>query len=434
MQSFRRWAILTAVSFFVAGLISVDARAQSPLALKYYFPVAVSGPLTKLMQDIVTDFNASHAGIKVEPVFAGNYIQTMAKAMTALLGGTPPDVAVLENHELFSLLDRNAIIPLDDFVSKAGGKRWLEDFYGPVLLHTRAGGHIYSMPWQVSTAILFYNTDLFQKAGLDPGRPPKTWMELVEYAQKLTVRDAGGSVTQWGVEAPVVGTFPWLFQAFLIQAGAKYWDSEGGKWVKFNSPEAVSALQLILDLQEKHKVHPPGPSGPAFWAQVPQDFIQQRAAMIYTSTGNTTFVRSNAKFGWNVAFLPAGRRQATVTGGGSFYIFKGVPPERAAAAWEFVRWMTEPAQASRWAIGTGYLPLRRTQSSTPPLAAYLKELPQAQTATLQLQIAEREMDTREVDQISQILFSTIQAAQAGRLTAQAALDEAQSKASAILAK
>lgn len=434
MKSFRRWGILIVVALLVAGLIPRSAGAQGPITLKYYFPVAVTGPLTKLMQEIVTDFNTSHPGIRVEPVFAGNYIETMAKAMTALLGGTPPDVAVLENHELFSLLDRNAIIPLDDFVAKEGGKKWLDEFYAPALLHTRASGHIYSVPWQLSTAILFYNTDLFQKAGLDPGRPPKTWTELVEYAQKLTIRDASGSVTQWGVEAPIVGTFPWLFQAFLIQAGARYFDSENGKWVKFNSPEALSALQFIIDLQDKYKVHPPGPSGPAFWRQVPQDFIQQRAAMIYTSTGNMTFVRANAKFGWNVAFLPAGKRQGTVTGGGSFYIFKGIPSDRAAAAWEFIRWMTEPAQAARWAIGTGYLPLRKIETSTPAFAAHLKEVPQALTATLQLQVAEQEMSIHDVDQINQILFSTIQAAQAGRLTAQGALDEAQRKASAILAK
>lgn len=433
MKSIRRWAILGVVALLVLGLLPRSAAAQGPVTLKYYFPVAVTGPLTKLMQEIVSDFNASHPGIRVEPVFAGNYIETMAKAMTALLGGTPPDVAVLENHELFSLLERSAIIPLDDFVAKEGGKRWLDEFYGPAL-HTRVSGHIYSIPWQLSTAILFYNADLFRKAGLDPGRPPKNWTELVEYAQKLTARDAGGNVIQWGVEAPVVGTFPWLFQAFLIQAGANYFDAQNGKWVNLSSPEAVSALQFILDLQDKHRVHPPGPSGPAFWRQTPQDFVRQKAAMIYTSTGNMTFVRTNAKFDWNVAFLPAGKRQGTVTGGGSFYVFKGIPPGHAAAAWEFIRWMTEPAQAARWAIGTGYLPIRRVETSTPAFAAYLKELPQAQTATLQLRVAEQEMSIRDVDQINQILFSSVQAAQSGRLTAQGALDEAQKKAEAILSK
>jgi sn-glycerol 3-phosphate transport system substrate-binding protein len=94
---------------------------------------------------------------------------------------------------------------------------------------------------------------MFRKAGLDPSQAPKTAAsrpQLVEYAQKLTVRDATGNVTQWRVEAPVADTSPWVFQGFLIEAGAKYFDANG-KWVKFNSPEAVRALQFILDLQGK---------------------------------------------------------------------------------------------------------------------------------------------------------------------------------------
>jgi sn-glycerol 3-phosphate transport system substrate-binding protein len=100
----------------------------------------------------------------------------------------------------------------------------------------------------------------------------------------LTVRDATGNVTQWRVEAAVADTSPWVFQCSLIEAGAKYFDANG-KWVKFNSPEAVRALQFILDLQGKYKIHLPGPTSAPFWSQVPQDFIQQKVAMIYSTTG-----------------------------------------------------------------------------------------------------------------------------------------------------
>jgi sn-glycerol 3-phosphate transport system substrate-binding protein len=84
--------------------------------------------------------------------------------------------------------------------------------------------------------------------------------------------------------APVADTSPWVFQGFPIEAGAKYFGANG-KWVKFKSPEAVRALQFILDVQGKYKVHLPGPTSAAFWSQVPQDFIQQKVAMIYSTTG-----------------------------------------------------------------------------------------------------------------------------------------------------
>jgi len=300
-------------------------------------------------------------------------------------------------------------------------------------LNARANGHVYSIPWQRSTPIFYYNKDLFRKAGLDPNQPPKNWTQLVEDAQKLTIRDAGGNVTQWGVEAPVVDTSPWVFQGFLIEAKAKYFDPNG-KWVKFNSPEAVEALQYILDLQNKYKVHPTGPSSAAFWGQVPQDFVQQKAAMIYTTTGNMTFIRTNAKFDWTAAFMPAGKQYGAPTWGGSFYIFNKTPQDHVAASWTFIRWMTEPAQAGRWTIGTGYVPIRKTELSTPAFAAYLKAVPQALTATLQLRVAGEQMTIHDVDQVGTLLVTAVQAAQSGRLSAQAALDQAQRDATAILQK
>ena len=207
MLSRRTVACVVAAALVVAA-VPAAINAQAAVQLKYYYPVGVSGPLNKLMTEMVNDFNTAHPGIKVEPVFAGNYVEAMAKAMTGVMGGNPPDVAVLDTPELFSLLDRDAIIPLDDMVAQSGGKAWLDDFYGAFLLNARANGHIWSIPWQRSTPIFYYNKDLFQKAGLDPNQPPKDWTELVADAQKLTMRDQSGHVTQWGVQIPVVDTSP----------------------------------------------------------------------------------------------------------------------------------------------------------------------------------------------------------------------------------
>ena len=429
----RRLGALGVALLVAAALLPNPAGAQAPVTLKYYYPVGAAGPLNQLMTEMVNDFNGTHPGIRVEPVFAGNYVETMAKAMTAVQGGAPPDVAVLDTPELFSLLDRNAIMPLDDLIARSGGKAWIDDFYGVLLLNARANGHTYSIPWQRSTPIFYYNRDMFRKAGLDPSRAPKNWTELVEYAQKLTIRDSSGNVTQWGVEAPVADTSPWVFQGFLIEAGANYFDPNG-KWVKFNSPEAVRALQFILDLQNRYKVHPLGPTGKPFWDQVPGDFIQQKVAMIYSTTGSMTFIRTNAKFDWNAGFMPADKKYGAPTGGGSFYVFNRIPADHQQAAWTFIRWMTEPQQAARWSIGSGYVPIRKTELSASAFKDYLKQVPQALTATLQLRVAGEQMTIHDVDQIGLLLVTAIQAAQTGRLSPKAALDQAQRDATAILAK
>jgi len=191
----RKWTACLVGLLVAVMLIPGGARAQTGITLTYDFPIGVSGPLYDLMTSIVNDFNRTHMGITVQPVFAGNYVQAMAKAITGVMGGSPPDVAVLDTPELYSLLDQNAIIPLDDFIAKQP-PGWLDDFYAALLLNARSQGHIYSIPYQRSTVIFFYNKDMFQKAGLDPNTPPKNWTELVADAQKLTVRDASGQVTQ----------------------------------------------------------------------------------------------------------------------------------------------------------------------------------------------------------------------------------------------
>src|SRR5579884_1988915 len=163
MAVLRGWAALALALIVAIAVLPGGAGAQATISLKYYYPVGVSGPLNQLMTSMVNDFNRSHPGISVEPVFAGNYVEAMAKAMTGVMGGNPPDLAVLDTPELYSLLDRNAIIPLDDLIAQSGGARWLDDFYGALLLNARANGHVYSIPWQRSTPIFYYNKDMFRK-------------------------------------------------------------------------------------------------------------------------------------------------------------------------------------------------------------------------------------------------------------------------------
>jgi len=130
--------------------------------------------------------------------------------------------------------------------------------------------------------------------------------------------------------------------------------------------------------------------------------------------------------------MPGDKRYGAPTGGGSFYIFKKIPPEHQKAAWTFVRWMTEPATAARWTIGTGYVPIRKSELSLPAFREYLKIAPQALTATRQLQYAGEQMTVHEVDRVGLLLVTAVQAAQTGRLTVKAALDQAQRDATAIL--
>ena len=94
----------------------------------------------------------------------------------------------------------------------------------------------------------------------------------------------------------------------------------------YDKPEVIEALQYWVDLSRKHKVHPPGI---VEWGTTPKDFFERKVAMMWTTTGNLTNVRTNAKFPFGVAMLPAHKRRGSPTGGGNFYISKKASAGRA---------------------------------------------------------------------------------------------------------
>jgi sn-glycerol 3-phosphate transport system substrate-binding protein len=423
----RVWALLLVLALLIPFVRSGPAGAA--VDLKFFYPVSVSGPLAKVMDGMVADFNRLQPGIHVTPVFAGGYFETMAKTQTSVQGGSPPDVAVLLSTDLFTLLDMNAIIPLDPFVGQAGGERFRNDFFEAFWLNSRIGKTIYSIPFQRSTIVLYYNKDAFQKAGLDPARPPKNWTELGQDAQKLTARDASGNITRWGVGIPTTGFTYWLFQGFVAEAGGKLANQEGTE-VYYNTPQARRALGYWFTLQDM-KVEPPNVTD---WGTLPTEFVAGKFAMIYHSTGSLTFVQSNAQFPFGTAFMPADKQYGTPTGGGNLYIFKNIPPERQKAAWEFVQWMTAPQQAARWSEATGYVAVRRSAFNIKLFQEYTAKFPAALTARDQLQYAQPELSTHNGGEVQKILSDNLQAALTRAKTPDQALQAAQQQADQILSQ
>ena len=153
---------------------------------------------------LAADFEKENPGIKVKPIYAGTYQETIVKALTAHKSGEPPQTAILLSTDMFTLIDEDAIVPFDDVATSADDQAWLKSFFPAFMPNSQTGGKTWGIPFQRSTIVLYWNKELFKEAGLDPNKPPATWNEQLEYAQKLTKRDASGNVTQWGVAGAVV--------------------------------------------------------------------------------------------------------------------------------------------------------------------------------------------------------------------------------------
>jgi sn-glycerol 3-phosphate transport system substrate-binding protein len=368
--------------------------------------------------------------VKIDAVYSGSYQDTIAKVITASRGGTPPQLSVALSADMFTLIDEDLIVPFDDYIKTDADKAWLNGFFPAFMENSQTGGKTYGIPFQRSTPVMYWNKEAFKEAGLDPETPPATWEELVDFGKKLTKKDANGNVTQWGVRIPSSGFPYWLFQGLTTENDVILANSDGNK-TNFDDPKVVEALQYLVDLSTKYGVMEPGI---VEWGATPKAFFERQAAIVWTTTGNLTNMRTNAPFEFGVAMLPKHVRRGAPTGGGNFYLFKGASDEQLAAAAEFVKWITAPEQAAKWTMATGYVAPRPDAWETDTMKAYAADFPVVTVARDQLEFAVAELSTYQNQRITGIFNDALAAAITGQQDAAAALKEAQEKADAILAE
>ena len=382
----------------------LSALAEEPLQLTMYFPVNVGGDAAKLIDQMTADFNAENPDVQVQAVYTGNYDDTVTAIQTAIQGGNAPDLFVSLATQRFTMADTKMAMPLDDLIAAdPEGQAFVDDFIDGFMLDSYVDGSIYSIPFQRSTMVMFYNKDAFEEVGLDPEAPPTTWDEMVEYAQKLT------NENRYGVGIALnSGSAQWAFTGFSLQncTNGVGLMSADGKEVYFNTPENIEALQLWLDLQNKYMCMAPGI---VQWTDLPTQFLAGEVAMIYHTTGNLTNIKNNATFDFGVCFLPAGRQWGAPTGGGN-------STERAA----------------QWSIDTGYVATRESCYETQLLKDYYADFPQALVAYEQLPYAQPELTTYSAAEMWRILNDNIQAAVTGEMTAAEALEAAQQQGDDLL--
>jgi sn-glycerol 3-phosphate transport system substrate-binding protein len=124
----------------------------------------------------------------VKPIYAGTYQETIVKALTAHKSGEPPVTSVLLSTDMFTLIDEDAIVPIDSVATSAEDRAWLKSFFPAFMMNSQTGGKVWGVPFQRSTVVLYWNKELFKEAGLDPNKPPASWKEMLEYAQNSPAR------------------------------------------------------------------------------------------------------------------------------------------------------------------------------------------------------------------------------------------------------
>ena len=403
------------------------AENDDVMELTMYFPVSVGGGPDALIDALCEEYHKENPNVKVTPVYAGSYADTRTKVQAAIKGGNTPDLAIMFSIDLYSLLSMDAIADIDSFCTTDADKEWLNGFYDGFMMNSRDGETTYGIPWQRSTIVLYYNKDAFEAAGLDPKQPPKTWDELKEDAKKLTITE-NGQTTQYGIQIPSDGYAYWMLQTFCVEQNGFNLMNETGTETYYDDERTAKGLEFWKSLADDGSM----PEGIVAWATTPSDFLEGKTAMMYHTTGNLTNVKNNASFNFGVAMLPANESYGSPTGGGNFYIFKGVSEERQQAAFDFIKWMTDDERVAQWSIDTGYVATRPSAYDTERMQEYAKEFPYCLVARDQLEYGYAELSTYNQAEVQKAIDDAISYVMTDQQDVESALATAQQTADGIL--
>ncbi|MHB0999723.1 MAG: extracellular solute-binding protein [Armatimonadota bacterium] len=205
---------------------------------------------TKGQDAVVAEFERMHPNIDVKLLSMGAGGTNQQKLLTAIAGNVPPDVIRQDRFFIGDWASRDAFMPLDELVARDKDKKdgiREEEYYKACWYEAMYKGKLYAIPCNTDDRALYYNRELFRKAGLDPDRPPRTWSELKEYTKKLTIYDKNKSFKQ-------VGFMPMWGNSFLhIYAFANNGEfmSPDGLKCTLDDPRSVKALDYMISFYDE---------------------------------------------------------------------------------------------------------------------------------------------------------------------------------------
>jgi sn-glycerol 3-phosphate transport system substrate-binding protein len=424
--------LLSAVALaigFAATTVPLPVHAATELDL--FFPVPVQGKLAVEMQRLIDQFDKEHPDIHVTAVYTGSYDDTNVKTRAAIQAGKPPGAVIMSANFVREYVINDEVIPFDALIAQDGETpaKFMDEFWPALRLNAMENGHVYGVPFQNSTPLLYYGVDAFKQAGLDPERAPVTWQDWVDDLRKLTQHD-GTQTTRWGLMFPGTTDYlGWITSGFVMSNGGQYYNTGYGGEVYYNEPSTLGAVRFIDALVHKWKVMPEGVNDAN---AVTTAFFQGRTAMMVLSTGSLSFVRENMKSPYKVAFLPRALVNAAPIGGASLIIPKGNSPERQAAAWTLIKWLVSPEIAGGWSRFTGYFAPRIAAYDLPEMKQYMAKYPDAKVALDQLVYARGWFSTYDTVAVRKALEDGVQAVLSGKMTPEDAVAAAQKQADALM--
>ncbi len=344
-------------SAMILGSVFTLASFSAHAATDINFWHSMEGPLGERVNEIVNDFNQQQSDYKINPTYKGAYGESMNAGIAAYRAGQAPDIIqVFEVGTATMMFSKGAIKPIQEMSEEVGNPIDPKNFVpGIAGYYSEPNGKLASMPFNSSTPVFYYNKDLFEKAGLDPNAPPKTYTQIHEAAKKL--KDAGiecGYTTAWP---------SWvLVENFSALHNLPYASKNNGfdgldARIELNKDGFVKHFTFLNEMA-KDGTFTYGGRGDAANAL----FSSGKCAMFTGSSGSRANFSKNAPFKFGISTLPyyddvPGAPQNSVIGGASLWVFNNKSPDVNKGITEFFQYISSPEVAAKWHQDTGYVPV-----------------------------------------------------------------------------
>ncbi len=335
------------------ALVAVGAYAQTTVEFWH----AMTGKNGEMVQALADKFNASQKDYKVQPVYKGSYSDTMNAGIAAFRAGQAP--AIIQVYEVGTatmMAAKGAVKPVYQLMAE-NNEKFDPKVYIPTITsyYSTSDGKMLSLPFNSSTAVMYYNKDAFKKAGLDPEKAPATWPEFFAAAEKLKASGMeGGFTTNWISWIQLENFSAW----HNIPFGTRNNGFDGlDTQLVFNSPLVLKHFQTMYDLSKKGVFIYGGRENKANPL-----FTSGKVGMHFESIGGYGNMKANAKFDFGVARLPyysdvPGAPQNSIIGGASLWVFNGKSKAEYKAVADFFGFISLPEQQAFWHQNTGYVPI-----------------------------------------------------------------------------
>ncbi len=420
---------------FVASLVGVAALLSTTTAIQAATEItwwhAMGAELGKKLEEIVAGYNASQTEYHVTPVYKGSYPETMTAAIAAFRAGQQPDIVqVFEVGTGTMMAAQGAVYPVYQLMADTGEAFDPSSYLQAVVgYYTDTDGNMLSLPFNSSTPILYYNKDVFEKAGLDPNQPPETWEQLIEFSKQIMESGAAkcGFTSGWVSWVQTENMSAWHNQPIgTLQNGFGGLSAE----LTLNNPFMVKHWSNLKEWAEAGIYQYGGPVG---GADAPPKFYAQECAIYMNSSASRAGVLLNAKdFEVGFGMLPyyddvEGAPQNSIIGGATLWVLQGQTPEEYKGVANFFSYLSSPEVQADWHQFSGYLPITQAAYELGQEQGYYESTPGSDVAIKQITLNPPTENSKGLRfgnyvQIRDVIDQEFEAMLAGSKTPQEALD------------